>query len=158
MLEQKTMSEQKTLCTFHVDHLFLGIDVCHVQEVRRSQRMTRVPLANDVVAGLINLRGQIVTALEMRKQLDLPQSESDAKPMNVLVRVGENLVSLLVDRIGDVIDVNDDQFEPAPETLPENLRTAIKGIYKLPGQLLLLLDTDQLRVESELSKSPAWSG
>ncbi len=152
------MTGQKTLCTFRVDHLFLGIDVSDVQEVRRALPMTRVPLAPDVVGGLLNLRGQIVTALDMRKQLGLPKDESDRKLMNVLVRTGESLVSLLVDTIGDVIDVDDDQLEPTPETLPDNLRTAIDGVYKLPDQLLLLLNTDELHAPNDPATSPAWAG
>ncbi len=152
------MSDQAILCTFRVDHLFFGIEVSHVQEVLRPQQMTLVPLAPTVVHGLMNLRGQIVTALDMRKQLKLPPQEGDRQPMNVLVRMGDGLVSLLVDEIGDVIEVSRDQFEPAPETLPEVIRTAVHGVYKLPGRLLLLLDTKTLTVQEGSSNPVAWAG
>jgi len=152
------MSDQKILCTFRVDHLFFGIEVSHVQEVLRPQQMTLVPLAPTVVHGLMNLRGQIVTALDMRKQLELPPREGDRQPMNVLVRLGGGLVSLLVDEIGDVIEVSRDQFEPAPETLPDVIRTAVHGVYKLPDRLLLLLDTNTLTVRDGASTPVAWAG
>ncbi len=152
------MSDQETLCTFRVDHLFFGIEVSHVQEVLRPQQMTLVPLAPNVVHGLMNLRGQIVTALDMRKQLELPPQEEGRQPMNVLVRMGDGLVSLLVDEIGDVIEVSRDQFEPAPETLPDVIHTAVHGVYKLPGRLLLLLDTKTLTVQEGSANPVAWAG
>ena len=152
------MSNSETLCTFHVDDLFFGIEVSRVQEVLRHQTMTRVPLAADVVKGLMNLRGQIVTALDMRKLLKLSQPPADWLAMNVLIRTGDCLVSLLVDEIGDVIEVNPEQFEDTPETLPQNVKPAIKGVYKLNGQLLLLLDTDKLEIPTEAASAMAWAG
>lgn len=152
------MSNQETLCTFYVDNLFFGIEVSRIQEVLRSQQMTHVPLAADVVKGLMNLRGQIVTALDMRKQLKLTPPPEDWQAMNVLVHNGENLVSLLVDEIGDVIEVKQEQFESTPETLPQNVKPAIKGVYKLDGKLLLLLDTSKIEIQTESSNSMSWAG
>lgn len=137
-----------SLCTFFVDDLLFGLEVSDVQEVLRAQQMTDVPLAPKVVRGLMNLRGQIVTALDMRKQLDLPPPAADAKPpMNVLVRTDGALLSLLVDQIGDVIDVHADQFEMPPESVPKQVLKLINGVYKLEHQLLLLLNIDGLRAE-----------
>src|SRR5215218_5087166 len=99
------------VCTFYVEDLFLGIDVQQIQEVIRYQGMTRVPLAAPAISGLINLRGQIVTAIDLRRRLGMPLRKPEEPPMNVVVRDGENAVSLLVDRIGDVLEVNDDLFE-----------------------------------------------
>jgi purine-binding chemotaxis protein CheW len=115
-----------------------------VQEVIRSQVMTRVPLASRVVRGLINLRGQIVTALDLRRRLDLPDRPPDRLPMNVVVRIEGGLLSLLVDEIGDVLETSPDTFERPPETLRGAARQLISGTYKLKGRLLLLLDIDQL--------------
>ena len=95
------MNQQRQFCTFYVDNLFLGIDVQNVQEVIRYQEMTRIPLARKAIRGLINLRGQIVTAIDLRCWMELPPSNTAELPMNVVLRDGENAVSLLVDRIGD---------------------------------------------------------
>lgn len=136
-------------CTFYVGDLYLGINVRQVQEVIRYQKMTRVPLAPPVVQGLINLRGQIVTAIDLRCWLNLPRNDSGKPPMNVIVRDGSNAVSLLVDRIGDVISVSDDLFELPPSTVRSGLRGLMLGAYKLPGKLLLLLDTARALAECD---------
>jgi purine-binding chemotaxis protein CheW len=123
-------------------HLF-GIEVVKVQEVLRYQRMTPVPLAPPDVAGLINLRGQIVTALDLRSRLDLPPRPDDRLPMNVVVRTPEGSLSLLVDEIGDVIEVAEDAFERPPATLTGQARLLVRGAYKLDSRLLLMLDTER---------------
>ena len=92
--------------TFFVADLFFGVDVLRVQEVLRFQQMTRVPQAPEVIEGLINLRGQIVTAIDMRRRLRLPPRAGDQTPMNMVVRTEDGAVSLLVDEIGDVLDVD----------------------------------------------------
>ena len=131
------------LSTFRVaDHLF-GIEVLRVQEVIRHQVMTPVPLAAAEVRGLINLRGQIVTAIDLRHRLHLPPRGDDGQPMNVVVSTGEESVSLLVDEIGDVLEVDEASFERPPETLDPTLRDLIRGAFKLDEELLLLLDTDR---------------
>ena len=130
----------KQLSTFEVDGQHFGVDVASVQEVIRFQQMTRVPLAPTAVGGLINLRGQVVTAIDLRERLGLPPRPEGQLPMNVVVRVDEEAVSLLVDAIGDVVDVTTDQFEPPPETLTGPRRDLIHGAYKLPDRLLLALD------------------
>jgi purine-binding chemotaxis protein CheW len=130
--------------TFHLDGHFLGIEVVKVQEVIRSQRMTNVPLAPPEVRGLINLRGQIVTALDLRQRLDLPpREEGSPEPINVVVHTPEGSVSLLVDEIGDVLTVDDELFERPPDTVQGIARTLIRGAYKLDGHLLLVLDTEK---------------
>src|SRR6266851_5692622 len=109
------MSVSRQFCTFLVDNLFLGIEVRQVQEVIRYQEMTRVPLAAPVVQGLINLRGQIVTALDLRRRLELADRPAGQLPMNVVMRTTEGATSFLVDRIGDVLEVDENAFEPPPE-------------------------------------------
>jgi purine-binding chemotaxis protein CheW len=130
----------RRLCTFYLDGMLFGIDVDAVQEVLRYQAMTPVPLAPTVVAGLINLRGQIVTALDLRRRLELPERPPDLLPTNVVLRSTTVGASLLVDRIGEVLEVDDESFEPPPETTQGTARELILGAYKLPDQLLLLLD------------------
>lgn len=142
-METTTSSQVQQVCTFHVDSLFLGVDVTVVQEVIRFQEITSVPLARKAVQGLINLRGQIVTAIDLRTQLDLPPIEAGTLPMNVVIRTKENMASLLVDEIGDVVDIDPTQLEPPPSTLPDAARKYITSVYKMDGRLLLLLDPDQ---------------
>lgn len=132
-------TETSQYCTFTVAGLSFGVAVSEVQEVLRHQRMTRVPQAPKVVRGLINLRGQIVTSVDMRSQLGLPTDHSEPV-MNVIVRSRGEVVSLLVDDIGDVIDVGDQALEPAPSTLPERVRDVIHGVMALPEAILLVLN------------------
>ena len=102
-------------CTFYLDKLLFGVELKGVQEVIRSLDMTKVPLAPAVVSGLINLRGQIVTAVDLRRRLELAPRPADMLPMNVVVRSEDGAVSLLVDEIGDVLDVDTATYErPAP--------------------------------------------
>src|SRR5215467_13851908 len=123
--------------TFYLGGLFFGVDVLRVQEVLRFQQMTRVPQAPEVIEGLINLRGQIVTAVDMRRRLRLPTRAGDQTPMNMVVRTEEGAVSLLVDEIGDVLDVDDSAYERPPENLDAAARELILGVYKLKDRLLL---------------------
>jgi purine-binding chemotaxis protein CheW len=129
--------------TFVVEDLFFGIDVLRVQEVLRYQEMTRIPLAPGVAEGLINLRGQIVTALDMRRRLGLAPREKGRLPMNLVVRTEEGPVSLLVDEIGDVLQLGPADFESAPDNLTPAARELVQGVYKLKDRLLLVLDPDQ---------------
>ncbi|MBX5447316.1 MAG: chemotaxis protein CheW [Acidothermus cellulolyticus] len=130
--------------TFYVDAFWLGVEVHRVQEVIRHQEMTPVPLAPHGTAGLINLRGEVVTAIDVRTRFGLPPLPEDATPMNVVVRVDDEPISLLVDAIGDVENVRSEQFEMPPETLTGAGRAFIRGAYKMDGRLLLALDVDRV--------------
>lgn len=137
------MTAAHQYCTFYLDGLFFGVEVQKVQEVIRYQELTRVPLASRVVSGLINLRGQIVTAIDLRERLGLVRRPIDKLPMNVVVRSDDGAVSMLVDEIGDVQEVDGESFEPAPHTLRGEARSLIRGAYKLKDRLLLVLDTER---------------
>jgi purine-binding chemotaxis protein CheW len=141
--EVLAVSDELNYCTFELANLFFGVEVLAVQEVIRHQQMTPVPLAPEVVSGLINLRGQVVTAIDLRRRLGMPDRERGQLPMNVVVRTSEGPVSLLVDEIGDVLAVADSQFEPPPETLDGAAAELITGVYKLEERLLLVLDIDK---------------
>jgi purine-binding chemotaxis protein CheW len=136
-------ANQQQFCTFYIQGLLFGVEVETVQEVIQHQEMTGVPLAPEVVAGLINLRGQIVTAIDLRRRLGVRDRPADELPMNVVVRTGDGAVSLLVDEIGDVVEVEQRDFEEAPDTLACTSRELIRGIYKLKKELLLILDTQR---------------
>ena len=130
-------------CTFYVDGLLLGIDVQHVQEVILNQPMTRVPLMPPVLRGLINLRGQIIPAIDLRRKLELSERTDAALSINVVVRTVDGAVSLLVDQIGDVRHVAEEDFARPPETLRGAARELVSGVYKLPNELLLVLNTER---------------
>jgi purine-binding chemotaxis protein CheW len=131
-------------CTFYLGDQCFGLDVLRVQEIVRHQPLTRVPLAHPMVRGLINLRGQIVTAMDLRKRLNLPASTEISEPVNVVVQTDEGAVSLLVDEIGDVLEVSEENFERPPSTLQGTARDLIQGAYKLPDQLLVILDPERI--------------
>jgi purine-binding chemotaxis protein CheW len=138
------MANSELFCTFFLDGHFFGVPVQQVQEVIRYQEMTRVPLVPRVVSGLINLRGQIVTAIDLRRRLAMSERRADQLPMNVVVRTDDGALSLLVDEIGDVIEVEEKTFEQPPETLKGIAREMIRGVHKLPERLLLLLNTERV--------------
>ena len=157
------------LSTFFVAGMFFGVDVLDVQEVLRSQQMTPVPQSPDVIRGLINLRGQIVTAIDMRRRLGLQPPDEYQTPMNMVVRTSEGVVSLLVDEIGDVLDmeasnrvvqtlaigngVDAAAYERPPGNLDPAARELIRGVYKLKDRVLLVLDTEKA-VEVDSSYAP----
>jgi purine-binding chemotaxis protein CheW len=131
-------------CTLSVAGILYGIEVARVQEVLRAQRLTRVPLAHGVVAGLMNLRGQIVTAIDLRRRLALPERPAGKAPTHVVVQAGGAVVSLLVDDVGDVIPISSEAFEPVPETVRRPARDLLRGAYKLKDRLLLWLDAEEV--------------
>lgn len=147
------MNENLQFCTFYLDNLLFGVRLTEVQEVMRHLEMTKVPLAPSVVSGLINLRGQIVTAIDLRTKLEFAERAQDKLPMNVVVHNDEGAVSLLVDEIGDVVEVGEDAFEQPPETLRGRVRTVILGVYKLSGRLMHVLDTSKACQIGETSQT-----
>jgi len=127
--------------TFTLGDALYGVDVMRVQEVLRVRARTRVPLAPPDVAGLVNLRGQVVLTIDLRTRLGLAPLV-DEEPTMVVVQVAGEAVSLLVDAVGDVVEVGPDTYEPPPPTLDPHLRVVIAGTHKLERRLLLVLDVD----------------
>ncbi len=129
------------LCTFTVGHLLCGVSVLDVQEVLRERELTTVPLASRSVRGLLNLRGEVVTAIDLRSRLGLPDRDADESSAHVIIRSDdEDPVSLLVDAVEDVVTLAASSLEPPPQTLIEPARTYISGVHQLEGRLLLVLD------------------
>jgi purine-binding chemotaxis protein CheW len=128
--------------TFFIENHFFGVEVEKVQEVFTAQEITSVPLAPPIIAGLINLRGEIVTALELRNRLGFPPRPAGMEAMSVVVRTAEGLVNLLVDQIGDVIEVLPTLFEPPPETVDPQMVSVLDGVYKLEDRLFLALNIE----------------
>jgi purine-binding chemotaxis protein CheW len=138
------MANRRQFCTFSVADLLLALDVLEVQEVIPYQEMTRVPTAPPVVRGLINLRGQIVTAIDLRRRLGLPAVTDGERPMNVVVHTDDGAVSLLVDEIGDVLELDERDSETPPETIPSVIRDPVAGIYRLSDRLLIVLSPEKV--------------
>jgi purine-binding chemotaxis protein CheW len=136
--------ETLQFATFHVGDLFFGIEAVSVQEVIRHQEMTPIPLAPPAIRGLINLRGQIVTAIDTRSTLGLPPAPAGEPPMNIIISAEDGAISLLVDAIGDVLEVPLSSYAPIPDNVPAAQRDKIAGVYKLCDRLMLLLNTEKI--------------
>jgi purine-binding chemotaxis protein CheW len=133
----------RRFCTFHVDELLLGVEVDLVQEVLGEEPMIRVPLADPWVSGLLNLRGQIVTAVDARRRLGLPPRGPGERTANIVLRTADGSVSLVVDREGDVVDLADTDVEPLPENVSPAIRGVVTGTCKVEEGLLLMLDAER---------------
>jgi purine-binding chemotaxis protein CheW len=132
------------LSTFHVGKYLFGVDVSLVQEVVRLQQMTPVPLAVPEIAGLINLRGEVLTAIDMRARLGLPPADGTRSRVNIVVRIDDEPVSLLVDEISGVQEVSNVPFENTPTTVDAAVRELLIGSYTLPDRLLLALNASRV--------------
>jgi purine-binding chemotaxis protein CheW len=138
------MGGVRQFCTFSLGELSFGMDVRSIQEVLRHHEMTRVPAASPAVRGLINLRGQVVMAIDLRHRLGLPPGRPEAGSIHVLIRTEDRPVSLLVDEVGDILDLGGEPMEPPPETIRGELGGLVVGIYKLSDRLLLVLDAGRV--------------
>jgi len=126
--------------TFEVADQLFGLEVGRVQEVLTFSEYTPVPLAPAHVGGLFNLRGQVIAALDLRVRLGLPPTDLSDGAMNVIVRTDDESVSLLVDRIGDVVELDDNAAEIPPDTLTGPVRDLITATFPLEDRLMLVLD------------------
>ena len=162
-LNGNTSEHEKTIgarqfCTFYLNHLLFGVESQKIQEVVTYRELRPVPLAPPVVTGLMNLRGQVVVALELRRQLELPDRPPDITPVCLVVRTAGGTVCLLADEVGNVVEVEEQTFEPSPETLSPRLRSVILGVHKLEHQLMHVLDTDQACEVQSVAKGKVQSG
>lgn len=139
-----TSKKMNQFSTFYVGENLYGLDVSTVQEVTKSLPMTKVPLASKFVCGLINLRGQIASAIGLRELFQLKLDDHPRESMNVVCKGNDLLLSLLVDQIGDVLEVSEDLFEPTPDTLSEEVSKFMLGVYKIEGNLLSILDISKI--------------
>ena len=121
-----------------------GLPISRVQDVFMPERLTRVPLASGDVAGVLNLRGRIVTAIDMRARLGLPKEEADRPPMAVGVELRGESYGLLIDSIGEVLKLPDDGREVNPVNLDPRMAKMSAGVHRLDGQLMVVLDVDRV--------------
>lgn len=130
--------------TFAIAGQLFGVPVLEVQDVLRPQAITRIPMAPPEILGSLNLRGRIVTVLDTRHRLGLPKAESTEQPMSIVVPCGDDLFSLAVDRVGEVLSLSSQHFEPNPPTLDAAWREVASGIYRLKDELLVIIDVARL--------------
>jgi purine-binding chemotaxis protein CheW len=119
-----------------------GMPISRVQDVFMPERLTRVPLSSGDVAGVLNLRGRIVTAIDMRSRLGLPKNDSGKPPMAVGVDLRGESYGLLIDSIGEVLKLADDSREINPVNLDPRMTKMAAGVHRLDGQLMVVLDVD----------------
>lgn len=129
--------------TFYIADRLYGIDVLRVQEVTGALPIAEVPLAPDFVCGLINLRGQISTAISLRDLFQIQELKPKTH-MNVVCRLNEVLISFIVDNVGDVLELEAKDFEHTPETVPNGIRRFTEGVYKTPNALMSVIDIDKI--------------
>lgn len=128
----------------HLADQIFGIPVLQIQDVLGDMQVTQVPLAPAEVSGAHNLRGRIVTAINVRKRLGLPEYKGSTKPLSVAVEHGAELYSLIIDRVGDVLAIDDKDIEVNPPTLDSVWRDISEGIYRMDGDLMIILDVSKL--------------
>ena len=138
------MNRSGAYATFYVGNFFFGIPIAVGVEVTRGQEITPVPLGPKEVAGFFNLRGQIVTAINMRTRLGLPEDPNGSDSLSIFFQDQDHLFALLVDRVGDFTEVDSDTFEETPTNLDANARELIVCVHKLSDKLLLVLDTNKI--------------
>lgn len=144
--EDEVSSNKRTVdyVTMMIADQLFGIPVLQVQDVLGPQRITRIPLAPPEIAGSLNLRGRIVTAIDVRIRLGLKRREEQGKEMSIVVDHDGELYSLMVDAVGEVLSVSSSSFERSPATLDPRWREVSTGIYRLEDQLLIVLDVPHL--------------
>jgi purine-binding chemotaxis protein CheW len=130
--------------TFLVDDRLYGVNIRVVQEITKSMSVTEVPLAPDHIKGLINLRGQIATAVGLRELFEISGSDKESGKINVVCKSEAYLLSLVVDEVGDVLELDDILFDPTPETVAPGVSKFMSGVYKLPNNLLSVIDIQKI--------------
>ncbi|HEY7579083.1 MAG TPA: chemotaxis protein CheW [Acetobacteraceae bacterium] len=141
--------EERVLVTLTVAGQLCGIPVLGVRDILAEHKITRIPLAPAEIAGSLNLRGRIVTAIDLRRRLQLPPAPAGQAPMSVVAEQGGELYALLVDQVAEVMSLQAGAFECNPPTLPPAWARFSSGIYRLDGRLLVVLDVGKLLALNE---------
>lgn len=130
--------------TIRIENQLFGVPVLQVQDVLGSQKVTNIPLAPPEIAGVLNLRGRIVTAIDVRKRLGLSERDDNKENMSVVVEHEDELYSLIIDQVGDVLNMAEEEYETTPATLDPVWRDVSQGIFRLEEELLVILDVSKL--------------
>lgn len=138
------MTRTEILSTFHVGDFYCGIHTKEVIELTKDLEVTPVPLAPASILGLLNLRGQIVTAIDMRVRLSCERKEISSDSIGIFYKHSGSFFSFIVDRVNEIIELDEKDFEPPPSNLTGPALDFVAGVYKMPGRLLLVLDPQKL--------------
>lgn len=138
--------ENKTveLATFYVGDSLCGMDILKVQEINKLLEMTEVPLAPDYVKGILNLRGQIVTVIDLGSKLELADTNTDGDTRNIIVNSNGEYIGLLVDRIGDVERTEEENIEPPPANIGGIQGRYFEGVFKKENSLIGILNVEEI--------------
>jgi chemotaxis signal transduction protein len=147
----ETVNQRRGFVTVEIAGQLFGIAIERVREVFSPERITRVPLSGKEIAGVLNLRGRIVTAIDMRVRLDRPASDPAVTPMAIGVDRAQEDFALLVDRPGDVIEMDASSIEATPTTLDATWQALVEGVYRMEDRLMLILDVDRAIGSEELA-------
>lgn len=149
MAEPKNLTKNIIeLATFYVGNALCGMDILKIQEINKLMEMTKVPQAPDYMLGILNLRGQIVTIIDLGQKLGLGSAELSSESRNIIINAPGEHVGLMVSRISDVVTANPDKIEPAPANMNGIQGAFFTGVYKTENKLIGILDVKEvLRIE-----------
>ena len=144
MHETSEIIDVPQIATFHVGNLLLGVHIDVVQEINRQLDVTRVPHAPETVLGVINLRGEVVTVVDIRTLLNMPKREITDQCRCVVIHSQDELVGVLVDRVADILSIPQDEIDPAPANIDGVEGRFFQGVHALDNGVVVLLDVEQL--------------
>ncbi|MCH2533637.1 MAG: chemotaxis protein CheW [Bdellovibrionales bacterium] len=131
------------ISSFYIDNYLFGLNVGHIQEIIKSPKITPIPSSSDYICGLINLRGQILSCIDLRSMMAL-DNYSESKSMSVIVDSEDVLISVLVDDVSEILEINDYDYEQTPDNISNNISRFLHGVYQLNSGILLELDINKI--------------
>ena len=154
VMENKIMNNSLELSTFYVGDALYGMDILRVQEINRLMDFTKVPQSPEYVMGIMNLRGQIVTVIDLSKKLGLSETELKDESRNIIVNDQGEYIGLLVDRISDVVRTDTDKIEPPPSNMGGVQGKFLQGVFKMDKNLIGILNVEELlKTADEVAKN-----
>jgi len=151
MANEISASSSVEIATFYVGEALCGMDILKIQEINKQMEMTNVPQVSDYVLGILNLRGRIVTVIDIGRKLGLFSSKIDNKSRNIIVNSQNEYIGILVDSISDVVVAEKDQIEPPPSNIGDLQGTYFEGVYKTDKNLIGILDVEQVLKDEHAS-------
>lgn len=158
-MKNNTKNELSTIeheyVTFYVNDILMGVNIQNVQEINRFMKFTDVPQSSDFVKGVINLRGQVITVLDIKVILNLEHSGLNANSRNLILNTNSETIGMLIDSVSDVVTASAADIDETPANVSEGNERFYQGIYKMPDELLVILDVDELLNCDELTTNLA---
>lgn len=151
--EHEVLATEMQFATFYVGEVLLGIDIRKVQEINRQLDVTDVPHSPKYVRGVINLRGEVATVIELRTLLGLPAAEVTRESRNLIVHSQSESIGFLVDRISDIMTLRADEIGPPPANIEGIQRRFLKGVHTLEREILVIIDIEEVLTESNREES-----